>query len=154
MSIKKCFFGSSEVETALLTVSFLLDKDHGQQRRNRVSQRGKTTQKQSLLTAREIRLSSSKTCFCDIILQAQNHHQRNSYEKNPRCLDNMMKDCLKTMTTPLARCTFFQECLHHDISLMLDTTSSFNKYAVENKWVELVVKSHNNNSTTEDSPTN
>ena len=49
----------------------------------------------------------------------------------------MMKDCLKTMTTPLARCTFFQECLHHDISLMLDTTSSFNKYAVENKWVEL-----------------
>ena len=67
MSIKKCFFGS-EVETALLTVSFLLDKDHGQQRRNRVSQRGKTTQKQSLLTAREIRLSSSKTCFCDIIL--------------------------------------------------------------------------------------
>lgn len=37
---------------------------------------------------------------------------------------------------------------------MLDTTSSFNKYAVENKWVELVVKSHNNNSTTEDSPTN
>ena len=144
MSIKKCFF-RSEVETALLTVSFLLDKDHGQQRRNRVSQRGKTTQKQSLLTAREIRLSSSKTCFCDIILQAQNHHQRNSYEKNPRCLDNMMKDCLKTMTTPLAatsvRCTFFQECLHHDISLMLDTTSSFNKYAVENKWVELVVKS-------------
>lgn len=54
----------------------------------------------------------------------------------------------------ISKMHFFQECLHHDISLMLDTTSSFNKYAVENKWVELVVKSHNNNSTTEDSPTN
>ena len=39
MSIKKCFFGS-EVETALLTVSFLLDKDHGQQQQQRRNQKG------------------------------------------------------------------------------------------------------------------